>query len=97
MMDDPVTKRLRDLLDITMKLRENIDELLGGLSKQLEALEREWPGVVRGTAGVSSNKPTPHVVSGLNRTFSHYGVNSEAIRSTNRRLDMSSGCTRISA
>ena len=40
MMDDPVTKRLRDLLYITMKLRENIDGLLGGLSKQLEALEK---------------------------------------------------------
>jgi hypothetical protein len=40
MMDDPVTKRLRDLLYVTMKLRENIDELLGGLSRQLEALEK---------------------------------------------------------
>ena len=48
MMDDPVTKRLRDLLDITMKLRENIDELLGGLSKQLEALEK---GMARSRSG----------------------------------------------
>jgi hypothetical protein len=48
MMDDPVAKRLRDLLDITMKLRENIDELLGGLSKQLEALEK---GMARSRSG----------------------------------------------
>jgi hypothetical protein len=48
MMNDPVTKRLRDLLQITMKLRENIEELLGGLSKQLEALEK---GIVRGRSG----------------------------------------------
>ena len=47
-MDDPVAKRLRDLLDITMKLRENIDELLGGLSKQLEALEK---GIGRSRSG----------------------------------------------
>ena len=48
MMDDPVAKRLRDLLDITMMLRENIDELLGGLSKQLEALEK---GMARSRLG----------------------------------------------
>jgi hypothetical protein len=39
-MNDPVTKRLRDLLQITMTLRESIEELLGGLSEQLEALEK---------------------------------------------------------
>jgi hypothetical protein len=39
-MDDPTAKRLRDLLQITMKLRESIDELLGGLSEQLELLEK---------------------------------------------------------
>jgi hypothetical protein len=43
-MNDPVTKRLRDLLQITMTLRESIEELLGGLSEQLEALEK---GMVR--------------------------------------------------
>jgi hypothetical protein len=46
-MDDRVAKRLSDLLQITMKLRESIDELLGGLSEQLEALEK---GTVRGRA-----------------------------------------------
>jgi hypothetical protein len=44
-MDDPVTKRLSDLLQITVKLRESIDELVGGLSEQLDALEK---GTVRG-------------------------------------------------
>jgi hypothetical protein len=48
MMNNPVSKRLRDLLQITMKLRENIEELLGGLSKQLEALEE---GNVRRRSG----------------------------------------------
>ena len=47
-MNDPVAKRLRDLLQITMKLHENIEELLGGLSKQLEALE---DGIVRRRSG----------------------------------------------
>jgi hypothetical protein len=47
-MNDPVAKRLRDLLQITTKLRENIEELLGGLSKQLEALEE---GIVRRRSG----------------------------------------------
>lgn len=42
-MSDPVAKRLRDLLQITMKLRESIDELLGGLSEQLEAVEKGIP------------------------------------------------------
>jgi len=48
MVDDPVAKRLRDLLQITMKLRESIEELLGGLSEQLEALEK---GIGRGRSG----------------------------------------------
>ena len=42
-MDDPIAKRLRDLLQITMNLRENIDELLNGLSKQIE---RESAGTI---------------------------------------------------
>jgi hypothetical protein len=48
MSNDPVTKQLRDLLQITMKLHENIEELLDGLSKQLEALEK---GMMRGRSG----------------------------------------------
>ena len=36
-MNDPTAERLNDLLQITMMLRESIDELLNGLMKQLKA------------------------------------------------------------
>lgn len=36
-MNDPDAERLHDLLQITMMLRDSIDELLSGLMKQLQA------------------------------------------------------------
>ena len=39
-MDDPTAKRLRHLLQVTMKLRESIDELLDGLIEPIEVLEK---------------------------------------------------------
>jgi len=35
-MNDPTAERLHDLLQITMMLRDSIDELLNGLMKQLQ-------------------------------------------------------------
>jgi hypothetical protein len=35
-MDDPFARRLSQLLEITVLLRKNIDELLSGLTEQLE-------------------------------------------------------------
>jgi|KBSSwiS6_1023812.scaffolds.fasta_scaffold02251_5 hypothetical protein len=35
-MDDPFARRLSQLLDVTVELKENVDELLSGLTKQLE-------------------------------------------------------------
>jgi hypothetical protein len=48
-MNDPIARRLRDLLQITLMLRESIDELLSGLSQQLE---RESTGSVSAPVGV---------------------------------------------
>ena len=48
-MNDPIAKRLRDLLQITMILRESIDELLNGLSKQIE---RESAGTIHAASTV---------------------------------------------
>ena len=35
-MNDPFARRLSQLLEITVLLRENIDELLNGLTRELE-------------------------------------------------------------
>jgi hypothetical protein len=48
-MNDPIARRLRDLLQITLMLRESIDELLSGLRQQLE---RESTGSVSAPVGV---------------------------------------------